>query len=106
MNYRLRLYPYSGGFWDLIGEGTRQDCRDRVARRIWFHRNTLEYPVTILERGRSWELESDPNGRCLISAGEGILAIEEIVEADDSWTQDDEPFEVLEDGEAEGGDDA
>jgi hypothetical protein len=100
MNYRVRLYPYSGGYWDLVAEGTHQACRDRVARRICYHRDTLEYPVTILERGRKWELETGDQA-VLIAAGEGILAIEEIGEPDDSGLES-ELFEDLE----EGGDDA
>ncbi len=90
MSYRLRLYPYSGGHDDLIGEGELSECRRRASRRIRYHRNRLEYPVAVLERGRKWELESDPDGMSLIGDYEGILVIEEYV---DPWAprlEDDE----------------
>ena len=32
MSYRLRLYPYSGGHDDLIGEGELSECRRRASR--------------------------------------------------------------------------
>jgi hypothetical protein len=52
-----------------------------AARRIRLHRNQYEYPVAVLEPGRKWALESDPEGQHLISDGEGILAIEEVPDA-------------------------
>jgi hypothetical protein len=100
MSYRLRLYPYCGGHDDLIGEGDLAECRRRASRRIRHHRERMEYPVTVLERGRKWELESDPEGGCLISDFEGILAIEAI-DPWQHWTDDDGEFEDHE----EGGDD-
>jgi hypothetical protein len=98
MSYRLRLYPYCGGHDDLIDEGELTECRRRASRRIRHHRDRMEYPVTILERGRKWEMESDPDGGCLISDFEGILVIVTIVETEDSWTEDDETFEDVEEG--------
>lgn len=76
--YRVRLYPYSGSYVDLLSDGDLETCRNRVARRIRDHRNRYEYPVSTLERGRNWELESDPDGMFMVSDGEGILAIEAV----------------------------
>jgi hypothetical protein len=77
--YRLRLYPYSGGLIDLHQEGTLADCRDQAARIITRHRNTLEYPVSILEPGFKWELETGDEA-AIIGDTEGLLTIEELPE--------------------------
>ena len=77
VNYRLRLYPYSGGAVDLIEEGTLAECRSRAARIIFRHRTRLEYPVTVLERGCKWELETGDDA-AMIGDGEGLLAIDTI----------------------------
>lgn len=79
MNYRLRLYPYCGGYIDLIDDDTLGACRRHAAWRIRRHRNVYEYPVTILERGLKWELETGEDA-FLISDAEGILCIEELPE--------------------------
>jgi hypothetical protein len=88
--FRLRLRSYSGMTIDLIDEDDLAACRHRAARRIRRHRNRYEYPVTVLEPGRRWELESDPEGRHLISDGEGILAIEEVLDPCEAEEADDE----------------
>ena len=88
MSYRLRHYPYSGGHIDLIGEGTREACRRRAARNIRRHRNVMEYPVSVLERGRKWELETGEDA-AMIGDGEGILAIEEVVDPWEPRLEDD-----------------
>jgi hypothetical protein len=77
--FSLRLHPYSGcGPIDLIDAGTLAGCRHRAAREIRYHRTIREYPVTTLEPGRAWELESDPDGKHLISDREGILRIRDV----------------------------
>ncbi len=88
--YRLRLYPYSGEFVDLIERGTLADCRERAARLITRHRTKLEYPVSILELGCKWELETGDDA-VMIGDGEGFLAIEEIPEPepDEDDSEDD-----------------
>ena len=78
--FTLTIYAYCGMPVPLVEEGTRQECRKRAARRIRYHRNRMEYPVTILKRGEEWELESDPDGCCMVGDGEGILRIQEIEE--------------------------
>jgi hypothetical protein len=90
MSYRLRLCPYSGGHLDLA-EGDKATCRQRAARKIRYHRNRLEYPVSVLEPGNKWELESDPEGYSMIGDNEGILVLEEIAEDDSAW--DEEEFD-------------
>jgi hypothetical protein len=80
-SFALVLHPYSGcGPIELIGRDTLDACRRRAARRIRMHRNpdSYGYPVSVLERGREWELESDPDGGHRIGDGEGILRIEEL----------------------------
>ncbi|SIO37091.1 hypothetical protein SAMN05444166_4165 [Singulisphaera sp. GP187] len=79
MSYRLRLYPYSGGRDDLIGEGTMEVCRARASRKIRRHRNVMEYPVAVLEKGRKWELETGEDA-FMIGDNEGVLVIEELPE--------------------------
>ena len=85
--YRLRLYQYSGGAVDLIEEGSSAECRQEAARRITRHRNKLRYPVSILERGSKWELETGDDA-LMIGDTEGFLAIEELPE--DPEPEDDE----------------
>jgi hypothetical protein len=95
MSYRLRHYPYGGGHIDLVGEGELDVCRKRAAGRISSHRNVMEYPVTVLEKGRKWEMETGEDA-FMIGDGEGILCIEAI-EGDDG-----EIGECLNDEEDEG----
>ena len=71
----LTLYPYCGMRIPLVEGGELAECRHCAAKQIRRHRNNLEYPVTVLERGLKWELESDPEGRYMIGDHEGILAI-------------------------------
>lgn len=87
MSYRLRFYPYSGGGYDLIDEDDLQTCRARAARRIRRHLADLEYPVSILECGRKWELETGDDA-VMIGDDEGILAIEELAEPDEESCED------------------
>ena len=91
MSHRLRLYPYCGGHAEYAeyAEGEEDECRRRAARRIRVHRNRFEYPVSVLERGRRWELQSDPDGMSLVGDGEGILAIEEVPEPEPPDDEDD-----------------
>jgi hypothetical protein len=86
--YRLRLYPYSGGYTDYV-EGDRATCRWRASRRIKSHRNYMEYPVSLLERGVKWELETGEDA-CMIGDSEGILCIEEIEEPEVEECEEDE----------------
>jgi hypothetical protein len=90
MGYRLRLYPYSGcGPCDLTDEVDLPTCRRVAACCIRDHRKTLDYPVTILERGSEWELETGEDA-FMISDGEGILAIEEVRDPDDDPEEGDD----------------
>jgi hypothetical protein len=75
MSASLTLYPYCGTRIPLVDDGELSECRRYAAKQIRRHRNNLEYPVTVLERGLRWELESDPEGRYMIGDQEGILAI-------------------------------
>ena len=75
MSASLTLYPYCGMRIPLVEDGELAECRRYAAKHIRRHRNNLEYPVTVLERGLKWELESDPEGRYMIGDHEGILAI-------------------------------
>ena len=89
MSHRLRLYPYCGmGPVTLIEDEELAVCRTRAARKIRRQRNDLEYPVAILQRGLSWELETGEEA-CMIGDGEGILTIEEIATDDDDDVDDD-----------------
>jgi hypothetical protein len=72
--WRLRLTPYAGGRYDLVERGSMAECRERAARRIRWHRNKLEYPVTVLEAGYRWELETGDDA-IMIGDGEGIMSI-------------------------------
>ena len=98
MSYNLRFYPYSvdHGLGLLTGS-TKEECRDEAARWIRDHRNSLEYPVSILERGTKWELESDPDGGSMIGDSEGVLKIIEVDEPEpddfEAVLDNDEPFE-------------
>jgi hypothetical protein len=75
MPANLTLYPYCGMRMPLVEDGDLDECRRYAAKHIRTHRNNLEYPVTIIDRGLKWELESDPEGRYMIGDHEGILAI-------------------------------
>ena len=75
MSASLTLYPYCGMRIPLVEDGELAECRRKAARHIRRHRNNLEYPVTVIERGLKWELESDPEGRYMIGDHDGILAI-------------------------------
>ena len=59
-----------------LHEGSLADVRVAAGRRIKRHREVLEYPVTIIERGVTWELESDPDGMSMVGDFEGHLQIE------------------------------
>src|SRR4029078_3644548 len=77
--------------YDLIDEDDLQTCRDRAASRIRRHLSDLDYPVSILECGRKWELETG-DAAVMIGDEEGILAIEDLAEPDDeSFEDDNEP---------------
>jgi hypothetical protein len=75
MSASLTLYPYCGMRIPLLSDGELAECRRYAAKQIRRHRNNLEYPVTVIERGRKWELASDPEGRYMIGDHDGILAI-------------------------------
>jgi hypothetical protein len=92
VSYNLRFYPYSGDHGlGLLTGSTKEECRDEAARWIRDHRNSLEYPVSILERGTKWELESDPDGGSMIGDSEGVLKIIEVDEPEPDDFEDD-PF--------------
>ena len=78
MSYRLRLYQYSGGYFDLIADGELWEVRRAAFRAIRRHMNVMEYPVSILEKGRKWELETGDDAN-MIGDEEGVLKIEEII---------------------------
>jgi hypothetical protein len=95
MSYRLVMSAYCGMRVPHIEDGELDCCRAMAARLIRSHRNRLQYPVTTLERGHSWELESDPEGASMIGDSEGVLSISENEEADLSdfdsdWDQEEE----------------
>lgn len=93
MSHRLFLYPYCGGHTE-VAEGDIGECRQAAARAIAYHRNKMDYPVTILDRGVEWELESDPEGRHMIGGGEGILSIKETPEPEPDEEDDDIPWDL------------
>lgn len=89
MRYRVKFYPYSGGSTSYNVPAEMDECR-RIARQlIRRHRNVMEYPVTVLEAGRKWELETGEDA-VMIGDNEGILAI---VEIDDEESDCDDEFD-------------
>jgi hypothetical protein len=91
VSYRLRLRPYDGsGPVDIVDIVDLGECRLAAARRLRRHRNVMGYPVTVLERGRKWELETGDDA-VAISDHEGIIAIEETPEPDPADDDDDDP---------------
>ena len=78
MSYRLRLYPYCGGTTDVIHDDELDACRLAAAGQIRRHRDDARQPVTILDRGVRWELQTGEDAG-MIGDGEGILGIEEIL---------------------------
>lgn len=87
MSYQLIMRAYCGMQTRHIEDASLECCRAMAAWLIRRHRTSFEYPVTILERGYKWELESDPEGASMIGDDEGVLAIvanEESEEADES----------------------
>ena len=94
MSYRLRLRPYDGsGPVDIVDTVDIVECRHAASRRLRRHRNAMGYPVTVLERGRKWELETGEDA-VGISDHEGILAIEEVPEPDPPDDDDDPPADL------------
>lgn len=79
MPYDLTLSCYNGMHIDFKKDADRDEARRTAARVIRHHRNKLDYPVTILERGRRWELQSDPEGIYMVGDHEGVLALVERV---------------------------
>lgn len=77
--YNLTLCSYSGMTIPLIEAESLAKCRARAAKKIRYHRNRMEYPVSILERGKKWELETGDDA-FMIGDGEGILKIDEVRE--------------------------
>ena len=78
MSYRLRLYPYCGGHADIIHDDGLDACRLAAAGQIRRHREDASQPVTIMDRGVEWELQTSEDAG-MIGDGEGILGIEEIM---------------------------
>lgn len=71
--FSLSLHAYCG--MTIPREtGTLAECRNRAARRIRYHRNTMEYPVSTLKRGSAWELMTGDDAS-MVGDGEGILKI-------------------------------
>ena len=93
MSYRLVLSAYCGMRVPHIEDGELESCRVMAARLIRRHRNRLEYPVTILEPGFSWELEGDPDGASMIGDSEGVLSISENEKTDLSDFDDEVDFD-------------
>ncbi len=71
--FSLRLHAYCGMTIPL-GTGTLAECRIRAARRIRYHRNHMDYPVSTLKRGAAWELMTGDDAS-MVGDGEGILMI-------------------------------
>jgi hypothetical protein len=71
--YRLKMYAYCG-MMTPVCEGTLAECRAKAATWIYHHRNTMEYPVSILLRGHEWELETGDDA-VMVGDKEGILKI-------------------------------
>lgn len=73
--YNLALYAYCGMAVPLVEGGDLAECRQRAARRIRCHRNRYDSPVTVLEPGRKWELES-PDHAFMVGDHEGVLSLQ------------------------------
>jgi hypothetical protein len=77
VKYRLHLSCFNGMSFDLVDRTPDEaECRRQAASEIRYHRNVLESPVTILDRGRSWEL-GDPGDR-MVADHDGVLSLDEL----------------------------
>lgn len=74
-------YAYCGMRVPITEGQDREDVRKAAARRIRFHRRSGR-SVTILEKGKTWEMLEDENA-CMVEDDCGILAIKEPVPAEE-----------------------